>query len=397
MSIWLRTLEPKLVTTPVRGMNKRNESSYTTPRPFWKTGASFLFLALSLSLTAVVCTKSRAEGIAADFNGNSRVDFADFFLFTDVFGGTDPTYDLDGSGQVDFEDLFLFSDHFGEKSAELTPAGENASAASLPEPVAYTAASTPRNTTFQFPSYRITVQNGRPFGIVSLRLTGQPVDFVHPTLPMGDWEWFWFERTDIPGERVAAKLVQAEWSAPVVERRADQAVLRFGRRDIFLEGIYLDVTYRLRADRPEFAIKYAVHNQSVDRLGHPYAMLGFPGFSDHRWISQVATGTGVRPVKPPFFNFQAEARAEGRAIHLLRQDMNPRGADRELRNALSIQMGPATYTLTVNYVAGHGLERVYSAHANKLRYLTSHLYAFLTEMAPGESRSLTIHYKLSRE
>lgn len=353
-------------------------------------------LAILLSLTSVARSESGAEGITGDFNGSSRVDFADFILFAEAFGGTDPTYDLDGNGRVDFEDFFIFSDHFGERTTGPDPAGGNAPAPILPEPVAYTAASSRRITTLQFLTHRIAVQNGRPFGIVSLRLSGQPVDFVHPTLPMGDWEWFWFERPDFPGERVAAKLVQTEWNAPEIDRRADQVVLRFGQRDIFLEGIYLDVTYRLRADRPEFAIEYEVHNHSVDRLEKPYAMLGFPGFSDHRWISQVATGTGVRPVKPPFFNFQAEARAEGRAVYLLlRQDMNPRASDRELRNALSVQIGPKTYTLTVNYIAGQGLEWVYSAHANKLRYLTSHLYAFLTGMAPGESRSLTVHYKLT--
>ncbi len=383
---------------PVCGMSKPKESRYATSRPFWKTGASAGCLALLLSLTAVPSSEAGAEKIAADFNGSRRVDFADFFLFTEAFGGTDPTFDLDGNGRVDFEDLFLFSDHFGEKTVELTPTVEKASAASLPEPVTYTAASTSRNTALQFPTYHITVQNGRPFGIVSLRLTGQPVDFVHPTLPMGDWEWFWFERPDLPGERVAAKLVQTEWSAPVVERQADQAVLRFGRRDIFLEGIYLDVTYKLRADRPEFAIEYVVHNNSVDRLDKPYAMLGFPGFSNHRWISQVANGTGVRPVKAPHFNFMSEARAEGKTGYLLlREDMGPRASDRELVNVLSLPMGPKTYTLAVSYVADYGLERGYSAHANKPRYLTSHLYASLKEMAPGESRTLTVEYKLSSE
>ena len=50
---------------------------------------------------------------STDFNGDGRTDFADFFLFADAFGGTDPRFDLDGSGTVDFEDFFRFVDAFG--------------------------------------------------------------------------------------------------------------------------------------------------------------------------------------------------------------------------------------------------------------------------------------------
>ena len=381
-------------------MYRRDESDDSRSRYFGRRVLRFhiTLSAILLSLTAAAWSESGAERVTGDFNGSSRVDFADFLLFSEAFGGTDPTYDLNGNGRVDFEDLFLFSDHFGKKTTDSFVAGENAAAAILPEPVIYTTASTSLNTTLQFPTHRIVVQNGRPFGIMSLRLAGQPVDFVHPTLPMGDWEWFRFERPDTPGKQFITKLIQPEWRVPVVERQADQVVLRFGRKDIFQEGIFLYVTYRLRADRPEFAIEYEIRNQSVDHLDKPYVMLGFPGFSDHRWISQVAIGTRVRPVKPPHFNFFSEAQAEGKVEYLLlRQDVDPRGSERELMNVLSLQMGPTTYTLTVFYDADSSLRRVYSAHTNKPRYLTSHLYAFLTRMAPGESRSLTVHYKLSIE
>ena len=50
---------------------------------------------------------------STDFNGDGRTDFADFFLFADAFGGTDPRFDLDGSGRVDFADFFRFVDAFG--------------------------------------------------------------------------------------------------------------------------------------------------------------------------------------------------------------------------------------------------------------------------------------------
>lgn len=49
----------------------------------------------------------------ADFDGSGQVDFDDFFLFADAFGGTDSRFDLDGNGMVDFGDFFLFADTFG--------------------------------------------------------------------------------------------------------------------------------------------------------------------------------------------------------------------------------------------------------------------------------------------
>ena len=52
-------------------------------------------------------------GAPTDFNGDGRTDFADFFLFVDAFGSTDPRYDLDGNGVVDFADFFKFVDAFG--------------------------------------------------------------------------------------------------------------------------------------------------------------------------------------------------------------------------------------------------------------------------------------------
>ena len=49
-----------------------------------------------------------------DFDGDGETGFADFFLFADAFGGSDPRFDLDGSGSVDFGDFFLLADHFGD-------------------------------------------------------------------------------------------------------------------------------------------------------------------------------------------------------------------------------------------------------------------------------------------
>jgi len=52
--------------------------------------------------------------LAGDFDASGGVDFADFFLFADAFGGADLVSDLDGSGMVDFADFFLFADSFGQ-------------------------------------------------------------------------------------------------------------------------------------------------------------------------------------------------------------------------------------------------------------------------------------------
>ena len=48
-----------------------------------------------------------------DFNGDGRTNYADFFLFVDGYGGTDPRFDLNGSGTVDYADFFKFVDAFG--------------------------------------------------------------------------------------------------------------------------------------------------------------------------------------------------------------------------------------------------------------------------------------------
>ena len=49
-----------------------------------------------------------------DFNGDGTTNLADFFLFAEAFGGSDPRFDLDGDGTVDFADFFLFAEHFGQ-------------------------------------------------------------------------------------------------------------------------------------------------------------------------------------------------------------------------------------------------------------------------------------------
>ena len=60
-------------------------------------------------------TIASASSPTADFDGNGKVDFTDFFMFADAFGADvpDPHYDLDGDGNVGFGDFFMFADAFG--------------------------------------------------------------------------------------------------------------------------------------------------------------------------------------------------------------------------------------------------------------------------------------------
>ena len=44
----------------------------------------------------------------ADFNSDGVIDFADFVLFAQGFGSTDPRFDLDGDGAVGFSDFIVF-------------------------------------------------------------------------------------------------------------------------------------------------------------------------------------------------------------------------------------------------------------------------------------------------
>jgi hypothetical protein len=51
--------------------------------------------------------------LLGDFNGDGEVNFSDFFVFADGFGGTRSDLDLTGDGEVNFSDFFVFADVFG--------------------------------------------------------------------------------------------------------------------------------------------------------------------------------------------------------------------------------------------------------------------------------------------
>ena len=66
----------------------------------------------------VECTTETCGGdpVTGDLNGDDAVDFADFLIFSSVFGQTvEPGSgaDFDESGEVDFGDFLIFSEAFG--------------------------------------------------------------------------------------------------------------------------------------------------------------------------------------------------------------------------------------------------------------------------------------------
>lgn len=78
---------------------------------------------LPLSYRGIVTAPGRPLRLFAeatpDFNGDGRVDFADFLAFASKFGTSpsdeayDARYDLDGDGTIGFGDFLIFAGSFG--------------------------------------------------------------------------------------------------------------------------------------------------------------------------------------------------------------------------------------------------------------------------------------------
>ncbi|MCC7261732.1 MAG: hypothetical protein IT369_04325 [Candidatus Latescibacteria bacterium] len=274
--------------------------------------------------------------------------------------------------------------------------GEDRPAPNTPAPnLPYTVEESADGVTCTFPDYHIALQYGEPFGIVSLRLKGQPWDFVHPQLPAGDWEWFWFQeegRTDT----AKVKLLQPRWDAPQIETSPEEVVLRFRRAEVLRPGITLRVEYHLRAAEPALVAEYSIDNGSSLTLKNPYVMVGFPGFTDHAWINTVANPRSLRQPLPPYTNFLDEAKAKGLAEYPLLRDDTALAEGRQLKGMVGISVLGTTYLLEATHLPTPGLRQIFSAHVNKPGYLTSHLYVSMADLAPGASRSLAVQYELIR-
>lgn len=279
-------------------------------------------------------------------------------------------------------------------SLTLLGCGADPSAPSAPAPVLpYTLEEKAGGVSCSFPDYRVALQYGAPFGIVSLRLKGQPWDFVHPQLPAGDWEWFWFQEKG-RADTAKVKLLQPQWDAPQIQAGPEEVILRFRRTEVLQPGITLQLEYRLRAAEPAFTIEYTIDNGSDLTLISPYVMVGFPGFTDHAWINTVANARSLRQPQPPYANFLEEAKAKGLAEYALLRDDNALAENRSLRGIVGISALGTTYLLEASHTPGPDLRQIFSAHVNKPGYLTSHLYVSMEDLAPSARRSFAVQYEL---
>ena len=415
--------------------------------------------ALVVLMVSVLVFSGTTLGSAGlgDFNSDGVVDFVDLALFIESFGATDLRFDLDGNGRVDFEDMFLLADRFGvgmaqerartdsvfaarlnsalqqvqstvrdtiegssnqpsseqndtavrnSEAADQEDAFMDTIAETVPEggsleksAAYYRIESSGQQTRLRLPNYSVTVQSGSPFGIVSLKLSRQAVDFAHFELPLGDWEWFWYRRAGTTDQWMATKLLQPDWGNPNIVEEPERILVRFQRRNVTEPGVDLEVTYRFPIDGACFGIEYAVTNGTLDELDQPYLMVGFPGFSNQGFVSEVADAVARRPVTPPYASFQQEAaRQAAPEIVLLRQDVDPgRSGGRTLEGSVKLRLGATSYRLTTRFTADSRFFWVYSAHTNKPLYLTSHLYIFLQTLRPTDRCVVNVEYELTQD
>jgi hypothetical protein len=171
-----------------------------------------------LSVLARGTITAAPVALAGDFNSDGAVDFSDFFLFADAFGGTDPAFDLNGDGGVDFSDFFAFADAFGS--------GERAKLMALAHqylglPVGAGLQSTYPNPFNATMAVRYQVVAPGPVRLAVYGLTGQLVRvLVDDHAPMGTHCALWDGATD-SGVRVAsgAYLVRLETATGVDVRK----------------------------------------------------------------------------------------------------------------------------------------------------------------------------------
>jgi len=334
---------------------------------------------------------TRIPPAPGDFDGSGTVDLADQRLFFEAFGGADALYDLTVDGRVGLEDFHVLAELTSLGGRQLEGA-EGPAGADEPTEPRYAVRLTGEAVYVTLPDYTIEVSHGSPFGITSFRLTGQPVDFVEAQLPLADWEWFWFGAPGPGRANRSIKLLQEEWGIPQIEQREDLVVLTYRRGDVLRPGIAVEVVFRLSALGSLFDVTYTIDNQSNRTLRAPYVMVGFPGFANHRWVSEVATAMEQRQTS--YTSFLIEARELNKQEYLLlRHDVTPAPGKREsLRGGVTITAGRRTFTLSSSFLSVGDEVAAYSAHTNKDRYLTSHLYVTAGDIPSGGRRSLTVDY-----
>lgn len=356
-----------------------------------RTSATRFGLAVATAGVLLAGAHLEAQSPTPDFNDDGVVDLADFEQLRGALGSSDAAYDMTGDGVVDTEDFHAFGDRFSVATGA-SAAGEAAGKVAGRPP--YELMTTRMAVAMTLPDYSVVVQRAAPFGIISLRLHGQPVDFVSPSLPVADWEWFWFEGAN--GVRSKSKLLLRDWGPPTLIRGADYIELIYTQRDVLRPGLSLHVGYQFSARGPNFQATYTIENDSGRILERPYAMVGFPGFADHRWISEVADARQRLGPRGSHRTFWEEVLGLGRDYELLRHEA-PHPALTGMKAEWVIESEERRYALKSYYLTDESLVEVYSAQTNKPGYLTSHLYATFADLPSGHRRRLSVAHGLSVE
>ena len=96
---------------------------------------------VALVLT-IIFVAHPAQALTGDLDCNGKVDFSDFFFFSDNFNSSSETTplvgDFDANGSVDFSDFFVFSDNFGKEEAVGPECGQTDSTPTATEQAATT-------------------------------------------------------------------------------------------------------------------------------------------------------------------------------------------------------------------------------------------------------------------
>lgn len=340
-------------------------------------------MAAVVAATALMATALWPQGVErADFDASGRIDLDDLDLLRQAVGTTEARFDLDGSGRVDVGDLFRFA----ESVEEPLPYEPRA------RPHDYSVRTNRQQLILSMPDYTVRIRHGTPFGISSLRRRTQHTDFAHPDLPLADWEWLRFESA-VLGRR-QHKLLEMDWGAPDVDELPDRLEVVY-RLPVSRIGIEAEVRFCFLAQGSSFHVTYSVVNGSRWPMSELYVMLGLPGFTNHGYVTAVASAREQRFPVWPFGAFLAEAQArEMSEYQLLRHDARA-GVSEGLKGSVRLLDGDDEYRLSSYYLSDPSLRRAYSAHTNKPRYLTSHLYLTLGDLKPMQRRSVTIHHVLS--
>ncbi len=249
-----------------------------------------------------------------------------------------------------------------------------------------------------------------PFGIVSLKSTGQANDFAHVAatddprslpFPLGEWEWFWLEfftERNRPENPVREKVMVTPWERPIVSEEGPWTVLSFEKQDVIKPGITLEQAYYLNTQAPEFDVHYVIRNNTDEWLRGPYVMVGFPGFMNHRAAVAVETSTARHAPGEEFSSYFDESTALGENEYILiRHDVFPQSRIEELRGSVTIEEPGKQFILTSTFTPDESINHVYSAHTNKPVYLTSHLHVFFNDIPPTQSRAVVVHNEIRVE